>query len=280
MSVKDNLITFIKGFILGVANVIPGVSGGTLAVTLGLYEQLLESIGNFFKEPKKYFKLLLPIILGVLTAIITTSKLVTYALNNFKAQTIFLFIGLICGGVSLIMRKTRGKSNFVNLLIFFITFIIVIGINFLEIGKLSISFSSMHIGDYLLLALIGFVASSAMVIPGISGSFVLMLFGYYEKIMATISNLTNFNELWANLTILIPFGIGVLMGIVSMARLITKLIKKYEDKTYFAILGFVDSSIVLLIMQIGNISLNFKNIATCVLAFLWGYFLSRAIDKE
>lgn len=280
MSVKDNLITFIKGFILGVANVIPGVSGGTLAVTLGLYEPLLESIGNFFKEPKKHFKLLLPIILGVLIAIITTSKLVTYALNNYKAQTIFLFIGLICGGVSLIMRKTREKTNFVNLLIFFITFAIVIGINFLEVGKLSISFSSMHVGDYLLLVLMGFVASSAMVIPGISGSFVLMLFGYYEKIMATISNLTDFSKLGHNLTILVPFGIGVLIGIVFMAKLITKLITKYETKTYFAILGFVDSSIVLLIMQIGDISLNFKNIVTCVLAFLWGYFLSRAIDKE
>src|SRR5574344_1113400 len=98
MSVKDNLITFIKGFILGVANVIPGVSGGTLAVTLGLYETLLNSIGNFFKDIKTNFKLLLPIILGVIVALITTSKLVKYALLHFRAQTIFLFVGLIVGG--------------------------------------------------------------------------------------------------------------------------------------------------------------------------------------
>ncbi len=280
MSVKDNLITFIKGFILGVANVIPGVSGGTLAVTLGLYETLLNSIGNFFKDIKTNFKLLLPIILGVIVALITTSKLVKYALLHFRAQTIFLFVGLIVGGVSLLVNKTKGKSNWKNITIFLITFIIVIGLNFLKVGDINTSFENMGVIDYLLLVLIGFIASASMVIPGISGSFILMLLGYYEKIIDTVSNLTNFNQLGSNLLILVPFGIGVLIGIIFMAKLISKLLKKYETPTYFAIMGFVVSSVVLLILQIESFTFSFANIATCVLAFLWGYFLSRAIDKE
>ena len=138
----------------------------------------------------------------------------------------------------------------------------------------------MGVVDYLLLLLIGFIASSSMVIPGISGSFVLMIFGYYEKIINTVSNLTNFSEFGSNLLILVPFGIGVLIGIVFMAKLITALIKKHEVKTYFGIMGFVLSSIVVLILQIDKFTFNFGNIFTCILAFLWGYLLARAIEKE
>ena len=138
----------------------------------------------------------------------------------------------------------------------------------------------MKIIDYVLLALVGFIASSAMVIPGISGSFVLMVFGYYEKIMATISHLTTFKNIGQDLIIITVFGIGVLLGILFMAKLITKLIEKNEVRTYFAIMGFVLSSIVVLLIEIGNFKFNFTNIATSILAFLWGYLLSRAIDKE
>ena len=138
----------------------------------------------------------------------------------------------------------------------------------------------MKLIDYVLLALVGFIASSAMVIPGISGSFVLMVFGYYEKIMATISHLTTFKNIGQDLIILTVFGIGVLLGILFMAKLITKLIEKNEVRTYFAIMGFVLSSIVVLLIEIGNFKFNFTNIATSILAFLGGYLLSRAIDKE
>ena len=280
MGPKDSLILFIKGFILGVANIIPGVSGGTLAVSLGLYEKILDAIGSFFKNFKKNMGLLIPILLGAFVALITTSKVVSYALTNFKAQTIFLFVGLIYGGTSLLMRKTRGKENISNIIIFAVTFLVVIALNFVKVDSLTISFTNMGVVDYLLLLLIGFIASSSMVIPGISGSFVLMIFGYYEKIINTVSNLTNFSELGSNLLILVPFGIGVLIGIVFMAKLITALIKKHEVKTYFGIMGFVLSSIVVLILQIDKFTFNFGNIFTCILAFLWGYLLARAIEKE
>lgn len=278
--VKIGLINFIKGFILGIANVIPGVSGGTMAVSMGLYELILSSIGNFFKDIKGNFIKLLPIILGILVAIVSTSKLVTYALTNYKAQTLCLFIGLIFGGVSLIMKKIKGKGSKINYLIFFIVFFFVISLNFLKTGLIEISFTNMGIIDYLLLLVMGFIASSAMVIPGISGSFILMVLGYYDKIIYTISTITNFSKLGSNLLILVPFGIGVIIGIVFMAKLITNLIKKYETKTYFAIMGFVLSSVVVLLLQLTDFKFTFINVATSLFALCWGYMLARAIDKE
>ncbi len=278
--VKIGLINFIKGFILGIANVIPGVSGGTMAVSMGLYELILSSIGNFFKDIKGNFIKLLPIILGILVAIVSTSKLVTYALTNYKAQTLCLFIGLIFGGVSLIMKKIKGKGSKINYLIFFIVFFFVISLNFLKTGLIEISFTNMGIIDYLLLLLMGFIASSAMVIPGISGSFILMVLGYYDKIIYTVSTITDFSKLGSNLLILVPFGIGVIIGIVFMAKLITNLIKKYETKTYFAIMGFVLSSIVVLLLQLTDFKFTFINVATSLFALCWGYMLARAIDKE
>ncbi len=280
MRPKDCLILFIKGFILGVANVIPGVSGGTLAVSLGLYERVLECVTTLFKKFKENLTFIMPIALGIGVAILSTSKLVTYALTNFKAQTIFLFVGLIFGGISLIMKKVKGQKSFFNICVLCIVFIFVLGLNFVKTDTFSISFTNMNIIDYVLLALVGFIASSAMVIPGISGSFVLMVFGYYEKIMATISHLTTFKNIGQDLIIITVFGIGVLLGILFMAKLITKLIEKNEVRTYFAIMGFVLSSIVVLLIEIGNFKFNFTNIATSILAFLWGYLLSRAIDKE
>lgn len=278
--VKIGLINFIKGFILGIANVIPGVSGGTMAVSMGLYELILSSIGNFFKDIKGNFIKLLPIILGILVAIVSTSKLVTYALTNYKAQTLCLFIGLIFGGVSLIMRKIKGKGSKTNYLIFFVIFFFVISLNFLKTGLIEISFANMGIIDYILLLVMGFIASSAMVIPGISGSFILMVLGYYDKIIYTVSTITDFSKLGSNLLILVPFGIGVVMGIIFMAKLITNLIKKHETKTYFAIMGFVLSSVVVLLLQLTDFKFTFINVATSLFALCWGYMLARAIDKE
>lgn len=278
--VKIGLINFIKGFILGVANVIPGVSGGTMAVSMGVYELILSSIVNFFKDIKGNFSKLLPIALGILVAIVSTSKLVTYALTNYKAQTLCLFIGLIFGGVSLIMKKIRGKGSKTNYLIFFVVFFLVISLNFLKTGLIEISFTNMGIIDYILLLVMGFIASSAMVIPGISGSFILMVLGYYDKIIYTVSTITDFSKLGSNLLILVPFGIGVAMGIIFMAKLITNLIKKHETKTYFAIMGFVLSSVVVLLLQLTDFKFTFVNIATSLFALCWGYMLARAIDKE
>lgn len=119
-----------------------------------------------------------------------------------------------------------------------------------------------------------------MVVPGISGSFVMMILGYYESIINTIAELTNISLLGHNLLILIPFAIGAVLGIVLIAKAISHLLKKHETKTYFGIIGFVLSSIVVLILQIDHFTFDFKNIFLSIIMFLWGYLLARAIEKE
>lgn len=280
MSLRESFLSFIKGAIIGIANIIPGVSGGTLAVSLGLYELLLDAIGNFFSNVKKNFNILLPIILGAAAGILAAGKLVSFALSNYKAQTIIFFVGLIFGGISLITKKVKGKLSVSNAIIFLIIFAGVILFNFSSIGGKIVSLENISFIQGLLLIPIGFIAGGTMVVPGISGSFVLMILGYYESIINTIADLTNFSLLGHNILVLLPFGIGVILGIVLIAKAISYMLKKHEVKTYFGIIGFVLSSIVVLVLQIDSFTFDFKNIFTCILMFLWGYLLAGAIEKE
>lgn len=280
MQLKDYFLSFIKGAIIGIANIIPGVSGGTLAVSLGIYEVLLDAIGNFFKNIKKNIKILLPIILGAAAGILSGGKLISYTLEHYKAQTLIFFIGLILGGLSLLTKKIKNKVNYKNVLLFAVVFALVILFNFSSFGGGKVSLETLNFGKVLSLIPIGFLAGGTMVVPGISGSFVMMVLGYYESIINTIANLTNFSLLAHNMIVLIPFGIGVLLGIILIAKLISYLLKKYETKTYFGIIGFVLSSIVILILQIDSFKFSFMNIITCLIMFFWGYLLARAIEKE
>ena len=111
-------------------------------------------------------------------------------------------------------------------------------------GENVVSFANMNIINYIMLFLVGVVAAATMIIPGVSGSFVLMLLGYYKPIVDTIGDLTKFNNIWQNIMILVPFGIGVLVGIVAISKLLEFLFKKYEVKTYFGVMGFIMASII------------------------------------
>lgn len=280
MTLRERFLSFIKGAIIGIANIIPGVSGGTLAVSLGLYELLLDAIGNFFKDIKKNINILLPIFLGAAAGVLAAGKLVSFALSEYKAQTIIFFVGLIFGGISLITRKVKGKLSVANVSIFLIIFIGVILFNFSSIGGKTVSLEGISCIKALVLIPIGFLAGGTMVVPGISGSFVMMILGYYESIINTIADLTNLSLLGHNLLIMIPFAIGTVLGIVLIAKAISHLLKKHETKTYFGIIGFVLSSIVILILQIDSFTFDFKNIFLSIIMFLWGYLLARAIEKE
>lgn len=280
MNLRESFLSFIKGVIIGIANIIPGVSGGTLAVSLGLYEVLLDAVGNFFSNIKKNFNILLPIILGAVAGILAAGKLVSFALSNYKAQTIIFFVGLIFGGLSIITKKVKGKLSVSNAIIFLIIFGGVVLLNFSPVGGGVVSLENINLMKALVLIPIGFIAGGTMVVPGVSGSFVLMILGYYESIINTIADLTNFSLLGHNILVLAPFGIGVVLGIILIAKAISYMLKKYEVKTYFGIIGFVLSSIVGLVFQIDNFTFDFKNVFTCILMFLWGYLLANAIEKE
>ena len=253
----EKIILIIKGIVIALANIIPGVSGGTLMITLGVYEQIIDIISHPFKNLKNNWKFILFIGIGLVTGVLGFSKLISYCLDKFPLATPLFFIGLILGGLPLLFRKGKVKENIKisNIVIFLITFGIVLLFTFLK-SRESIVTITTDFKGVTLLFLVGMVAASSMIIPGISGSFMLMLLGYYKPIIDTISNLTKFNNLWDNLKILIPFGIGIVVGIVLVAKLIEYLLKKFEIKTYFGVIGFVLASIIAIIVPLFKVNFN------------------------
>ena len=263
---KDKIMLVLKGMIIGVANIIPGVSGGTLMITLGIYEQIIDTISHFFKNFKKNLKFIIPLAIGMVLSILLLSKLISLCLDKYPFPTTFFFIGLIIGGIPLLWKKTSAaKSKLSNWLVFIITFAIVVTFAFLKSGDFVIDLNNLTPVGYITLFIVGMISAATMVIPGISGSFVLMLLGYYEPIVNTIKDLTKFDQLGHNLLILIPFGLGILIGIVLVAKLIEYLLKKYPVKTYYGVLGFVLASLVAIIKPMFGIA---PSIIEVVISFI------------
>lgn len=263
----------VKGFIIGVANIIPGVSGGTLAITLGIYEKLIGIISHFFKNIKENIKFLLPIIIGAVLSILILSNVISYSLEEFPLPTTLLFIGLILGGLPMLFGKIKKgpkKGRQINLLIFLITFSIVAIFGFMNTGNAAVDLSNLNLIDYILLFIVGMIAAATMIIPGISGSFMLMLLGYYKPIIDTIKTLSNFNDIGHCLTILIPFGIGVVVGIVLIAKIIEILLEKFPIKTYYGIIGFVLASIITIFIPLTKVSVTVPSVIVGIILLLIG----------
>ena len=279
-----NIILAIKGFFIGLANIIPGVSGGTLALTLGIYEKLIGCISHFFKNLKENIKFILPIGIGAVIAILSLSHLISFCLDNYVLPTILFFIGAILGGLPMLIKKVNGhKITISNIIIFLITSGIIILLLFLN-SETEVSFQNMNIIDYLLLFVVGVVASATMVIPGVSGSAVLMTIGYYKPILDIVKNLTDFSSLGSNLAILIPFGLGVLVGILLIAKVLEFLFKNFEVKTYYGVLGFIVASIIAIIYQNlvinANFVFSFGSLIIGIILFILGFVVAYKLGDK
>ena len=286
---KDKIVLVIKGFIMGIANIIPGVSGGTLALILGIYEKFIGAINHFFSNFKENFKFLLCVFIGIGLSLITMSNVIDYSYKNFPIPTTLFFVGLVIGGLPLLYKKVKGKKEKKEVsswVIFGITFAIVIfmAISDKIFGNVAqVDFSNMNLFSYILLFIVGAIAAATMIIPGVSGSLVLMLLGYYYPVINTIKELSTFNNLANNLIILIVLGLGVLVGIVLIAKLIEFLFKKYETKTYYGVLGFIFASIIAIpIATFSEIEITFNIvhiIIGIVVAFIGGVIAYKLGEK-
>ena len=294
---KNNIILIIKGFLLGIANIIPGVSGGTLAMTLGIYQDLIGAISHFFKKLKKNLKLLIPLGIGMVAAILLGSKVITYCLDKFPFPTTLFFIGLIVGGIPLLTKKVKGKKlKPINIASFLLPFSIVMIMTLLNPGNNIVDLSTINVIKFLLLIVIGMIAAATMVIPGVSGSLVLMAFGYYAFFMNTMKeflvNIFNFsiNGYWSNFFILVSFALGCVLGLVFISKLIIKLTNKYPKTVYFTILGLLLASpfsIIYSTLDEYIISFNVPTIIFSIISFALGVLLvllgehfSKKINKE
>lgn len=261
---KEKLILFIKGIVLGVAFVIPGVSGGTLAVLLGIYEELIEAASNFYKsiaDFKKYFMYLLPIGLGIIFSVAVFAKLIKFGLDKAPIITILIFLGMIIGGIPALVRNVKGtKINLKDMTLMLVGLIIVISMLIFHKSNSNVVLTNMSITGYITLFLVGAIAAVTMVVPGISGSFTLMLIGYYEPILNLVNDITSFKNLGPNLILIFIFMLGVFIGIIFISKIIEWCLKHYKRETYYAIIGFVLSSIISVIYEVSKFPFNLTHL--------------------
>ncbi len=266
----------LKGVIIGIANIIPGVSGGTMMVSMGIYDKIIGAVNQLLHHFIQSIKTLLPYGIGMILGIGGLSFCIEYLFKNFPLQTALLFIGLIFGGLPVILRKVKGnRINFLEGGLFLIFFALIIGMQLLkEGGNVELNLS---IGLVLKLFLLGALTSAAMVVPGVSGSMILMSFGFYNPIIETINQFIRstldgkFSEMFHCVGILFPFGIGVLVGIFAIAKLIEYLLHRFERQTYFAILGLIIASPIAVLMGIGLGTVGIVSVLTGIVTFGLGF---------
>lgn len=230
----------LKGILIGVSNIIPGVSGGTIAFILGIYDFLTEAIANYFscswEKRKEYTIFLLQIGIGVITGIILFARLIEYMYGNYPEQTSFFFIGLILSSIPVILKdggeklKTKGVFSFC---LGFFVILLLINLEKLGLSNGSDFFTGKYY--YLKLFLCGMMASSAMVVPGLSGSMLLVLVGEYYNILAFINNAVKLP--------LFIIGVGSIIGIISITKFINYMLSSHKNITIFFILGLIASSL-------------------------------------
>ena len=237
----------LKGIMIGIANIIPGVSGGTMAVSLGIYDKLIGSVSNLLKDWRSSVRTLLPLLIGCGIGIVGFTYAIEYLLSHHTFVTCMAFVGLILGGLPVLFQalrkelRTQKKSIGISGAVAFILFFAICAfLPMLKNNQDVLTSFALTPMTMILLFLVGVIASATMVIPGVSGSMVMMILGYYYAVINTIKgfldSLKAFDMpgLIHGACLLIPFGIGVLLGIF--------LIAKFGIQTYCAILGLIIAS--------------------------------------
>lgn len=274
----------LKGMLIGIANIIPGVSGGTMAVSMGIYDRLIRCISHPFEDFKNNVLFLIPIAIGMGLSIIASAFGIDYLFETFPLQTNLLFIGLILGSMPAIYGKVKGVTlRTGHILAAVLFFAVVVGMAMLNGAGGSYVQIGVSFLDIVKLFFIGVIASATMVIPGVSGSMMLLILGYYNPILDTIKLFfqavmgLDFNNLFATMFILVPFGIGVLAGMVGIAKGIEVIFAKFPIYAYWSIIGLLFASpiAILLVGTINNITL--LSMLTGIIALSAGLVISKKL---
>ncbi|HCX2806422.1 TPA: DUF368 domain-containing protein [Staphylococcus aureus] len=271
-------INILKGFAMGTSDLVPGVSGGTIALLLGIYNQFIASIsGIFSRRFWPSFTFLIPIIIGMLLAMGSLSNLFNYLLSQHHIPTMFFFGGLIIGIVPYLLKISNYKTSFTTKHYM----MVIAGIAILIVITL-MNNGDKHAGETLTLStgliikyfIAGMCASSAMLLPGISGSFMLLVFGVYGTVMLAISEVVKLN--FAGLPILLAVGFGVLAGFIISSKIIQYFLTHHRLMTFALIIGFVVGSLFAVFPGLPtNIMMWFVSLVVFIIGFIVSLTLGR-----
>lgn len=250
------VLDILRGAVIGVANIIPGVSGGTMAVSMGIYDKLIGAVTGLLKRPKESLRILLPLGVGMGLGIVGFGFLLEYLLAHFVLATCLAFVGLVIGGLPILYcrlssslaaqrRRTVGAGEILS---FVVLMAIGIGLPLMQGAQGAARILSADAASMAVLFVLGVVASATMVIPGVSGSMVLLVLGYYDAVLGLVTNTVrslkalDFAGVMQNCLLLVPFGIGVVLGIFLIAKLIEYLFRNFPTQTFSAIIGLIAAS--------------------------------------
>lgn len=255
--------SILKGMLIGIANIIPGVSGGTMMVSMGIYDKLIHCITHLFSEFKQSVKFLFPIAVGMGIAIIASAFGLEWLFESFPVQANLLFIGLILGSLPIMWKNVKGsKVKIGHLLACLAFFALVVGLAAFGGTEGAAADLSFNLVNVLKLFVVGVIASATMVIPGVSGSMVLMLLGFYQPVLSAITDFIealtsmDMDGILAGVGILAPFGIGVVAGVFAVAKVVEIIFEKFPLYAYWAIIGLVVASPVAIALMGGFAALS------------------------
>lgn len=269
-----NLIEIVKGFFIGIAGVMPGVSGGTFAMVMGIYDKLISAVANFFKEPIKSIKSVWQYIIGVFIGAVFSVLALSYVLDIYPVPVTALFIGLILGSIPMLLANVKDKKITVSDVFSFVIAILFI----LALGFLKVNEKVVDINNVFVLILIGAIYVISTVVPGISGTMILMGLGYYKPMLDIISSFIkniltlNFSLAFNQFVLLIPFVISVIISFVIMAKLVKWLIKKYNSQFNWVVLGIIVASPFPVIFGLNYQGMSTIQIIVSGFAFICGIF--------
>ena len=277
----------IKGMMIGIANIMPGVSGGTLAVSMGIYDKLIHCITHILSEFKESMKFLLPIFAGAGIALVALTFVIEALFQYYPIPTNLLFIGLIVGGLPPVVTKVKShKLSFGHILAGLLFFALVVGMAMMgDNGNRQVTLN-LGIVPMIKLVLVGIIAAATMIIPGVSGSMVLLILGYYEPIIQQITAFCtavitlDMAGILHGIAILLPFGIGVLIGILGIAKIIEIIFEKYPLYAYCAIIGLIAASPIAILVCSNFAGFSVSVLLISIVTFAAGFGIAIKIGDK
>lgn len=282
----------ISGCLVGIANIIPGVSGGTIIVLTGLFDRTMESISNLvnlkikFKDKLKDIFFLLQVGIGILIGLVCFAKVLEYLFVHYEIQTLLWFTGLIIFSIP-VVKKSEIPNNKINYFYLILGILLILIINIFGTGSTEnivplndLLAKNINLIYILTLVGIGFIGGATMIFPGVSGSMVLLILGYYHLFKGYVANATMFSLGADYLKIFFPLGfiaLGVLLGIILSSMLLNKLIKLNKVNLMSFIIGLIIMSSIIIIPTSGY---NITNIITGIISFLFGGVIVICIEKK
>lgn len=252
------LKNFLVGITIGMCAILPGISSGVLCVVFGLYEKIINSITNFFKDIKKNFKFLFPIAIGILVGVFVCGNILNFLFEKFSTPISFVFIGLILGSIKIVYKQIKThKIKLSYILCALFTFSLSFYLITLEKTSISNHITNLQNNSFLILC--GILMSAGIVIPGVSKTVILMILGIYQEYLNAIATI--------NLTILLPIALGLVIGCVMFLFLLKFLFEHFKIHTYFGIIGFTISSVFVLYPRFSLNSEGIISLVLCLLAF-------------